>query len=927
LTAALVAHELRFQRRSLRFRAFAAVYLVLSCLPAVLIYLRRDGLNYTIGAASYAGETLMPLPLLTALFAALLSLDGVSRERTGGAWTTATLAGVSNAGYLVRRWLALLALLLPLTAVAPAVAAGLAVAGGSKAVLPAVFFGPWLLHVAPLAAMVSAIALGLGTIGGNAVSTFLLAILVLGVVPAVGGAVLDHFRLRFSPPLGWVDLIDAQRTTVRLQETLSHRAQWGWAFPLPLSEAGFDAGTEAEQDLAAGLLLASLAAAALGTAVFYLRRTRPDVRPQRVRPDHPLRTFLVTLGRLREQYTPDPSPAPADLALFALAGLAAAGAVAVQTHRALRYEALAAERSRTETAGGPAPMSVDVVPEAWRVEGGFDGSGLVSVQVTGTLRNSGREPQAHLAFALEPGLSLTAVAADAGRITSRRSWDRLAVDLEPPIPPGGLRQLRFRLAGRPGETEFGLPKWGGGTQISFLRSFTRHRQARFGADRTDLSQAYRVPAVSGFRVALAAPCLTPVPRYTPWTPDGNGFVPDELFFPPARFELSLAVPGDLLAADSCGGLSDPAAARKGRLESRCTQPLSEVAVMGGGQRRLVGDGGNGGTGENGVAVAVFPGHRAAGELHLGFLARGTRLMDEAWPGLGGLGRLVILEWPQDEVHDRRRGASLLGRWRNPEDSWVKVTGNLAFIDEADLIGTREIAPEPMVAELAAARLARRRRLDPKQAPFFLHLFRALVLQRLGLGAQTGAVFSTDPGNLEAARAPALHAGYIYWTIRFPALIAALSRRAGTEPLRASVEELLARGGDKAATFAEWAEILERRSDGPVEPLIRDFFLNGAIPEPTLEDVAFQSAGGVGGGWRVTGKVHNEGDGEALCRVVLTTDLGPVETTVKTGTGETAAFVLTTSHRPQGVYLDPDQECHRFMRLGIRDRVFFQGGHR
>jgi hypothetical protein len=349
--------------------------------------------------------------------------------------------------------------------------------------------------------------------------------------------------------------------------------------------------------------------------------------------------------------------------------------------------------------------------------------------------------------------------------------------------------------------------------------------------------------------------------------------------------------------------------------------------MGGRQRRLVGDGGNGGTGESGVAVAVFPGHRAAGELHLGFLARGTRLMDEAWPGLGGLGRLVILEWPQDEVHDRRRGAALLGRWRDREESWVKVTGNLAFIDEADLIGTQEIAPEPMVAEIAAARLTRRRRLDPKESPFFLHLFRALVLQRLGLGARTGAVFTADLPSRPSLRTPALKGTYTYWTNRFPALVAALSRRAGAEPLHASIEELLARGGDKPATFAEWAEILERRSEGPVEPLIRDFFLDGAIPEPTLEDVGFQPAGGAGGGWRVTGKVHNEGDGEALCRVVLTTDLGSVETTVKTGTGETAAFVLTTSHHPQGVYLDPDQECHRFMRLGILDHVFFQGGHR
>src|SRR5262249_48301982 len=40
-TAALIAHEWRYQRRTLRFRAFAGAYLVLACLPAILIYVRR----------------------------------------------------------------------------------------------------------------------------------------------------------------------------------------------------------------------------------------------------------------------------------------------------------------------------------------------------------------------------------------------------------------------------------------------------------------------------------------------------------------------------------------------------------------------------------------------------------------------------------------------------------------------------------------------------------------------------------------------------------------------------------------------------------------------------------------------------------------------------------------------------------------------
>jgi hypothetical protein len=934
LTAALIAHEWRYQRRTLRFRAFAGAYLVLACLPAVLVFLRRQGLEYTIGGAAYAGETMMPLPFLTAVLAGLLALDGVNRERGTGAWTTATLAGVSSSGYLVRRWLALLAILLPLTAVPTAVAAVLAVAGGNSPLVPAVFLGPWLLHVVPLTAVVAAIALGLGTIGGNAVSTFLLAILAFGVVPAVGGEVLDHFRMRFEEPTGWLGLRDARNSAARLASSFKSKLPyWAWSFPLPLTEAGFDTGTAAEQELADGLLLASLGAASLGLAALYLRRTRPNVRPQRIRQDHPLRTFLVAFGRIREQYTPDPSPEPVDLAVLALAGCAVLGAVALQAHRSAFYGALAAERWRVETDGGPAPTPAGVVPEGWRIEGGFDGSGQVAVTVTGTLRNTGTEAYGHTAFTLDPQLRLTGLTVDQGRAASRRAWDRLAVDLDPAIPPGGRREIRFRLEGRPGAPDFGLPTQGGGDDISFLHSFQRHRDARFPADRTDLSRGYWIPAVSGYRVALTAPCLTPVPRYKPWTADGNGFVPAESYFPLAAVELKLAVPADVLVADSCGGLSDSQtpqtpqtpqapAGRAGRLDSRCALPVSEVAVMGGRQRLLASSGAT----AHGASVAVFPGHRKAGELHLGFLTRGAQLMEEAWPGMGGLDRLVVLEWPQEEVHNRQHDR-LLYRWRLGNEPLVRVTGNLVFLEEPDLIGSRPLAPEPMTAEIVAVRLAHRRRLEPKQSRFFLELFRSLVLQRLGLGAPTGATFAADPPHFESLHKSALEAtgygGYSYWQDRFPSLLAALSRRAGAEPLRASIEELLERPGNTPATYAEWAEILKRRGAGPVEPLLRDFFEHGYIPLPTLVDVDFQPASG---GWRVSGKVRNEGDGEAACRVVLTTDLGPVETAVTAGTGATVPFVLTTSHRPQGVYLDPDQECHRGIRLGLRDKVFFQGGH-
>ena len=935
LSAAFLRHELRIERRSLRFRAFATGYVLLGCVPATAAHLRREHLDYVIGSATYASVTFAYLPLLSALLAALLSMDGISRERATGAWTTVTLSGMTNAGYLLRRYLALAATIVPLTALPLLFAAGLAAAdaGSLAAVAPGPFVWPWLLHVLPLSVAVSALALALGTIGGGAVGTFLLALLVLGIVPAVGNEVLNRFRLRLDTPFSWLDVVPARYTTIFMIGSFQDKAdRWTRLFPLPATEAGYDAGTAAEQSLAEGLLLGAAAAAALGTAVIFLRRTRPDVKPRSIRPDHPLRNFLVSLARLFEQLTPDPKPAPADLRVLALALALGAGAVGLQIGRSVEYERIAERRYRAEKGGAPAPTAVAVVPETWRIEGGFDRSGRVALSVFGTLKNGGPKPEGHLAFSLNPGLDLVEVSAESGRVSSRRTWDRLALKVDPPIPPGGRRELRFHLAGRPGETKCNLLPWLGRDLASYSRSYEKNRNALFAHDRMDLSRSYRLPAVTGLRISLDAASLSPVPRYAPWTPAPDGSVPGEVYFPAADLDLSLDVPGGLLAADSCGGLVDPVErkGRVGRLVSRCRMSLPELAVRGG-RQRLLSDAGNGG-----VAVAVFPAHRAAGELHLGSFAGSSQRMEEAWPGAGGasggdgLGRLILLEWPNEGVHQRNYLTLPTSRYRDPFESWISVLGSLAFLDEADLIATEPLPPERLAAEIVATRLSRRRRFAPEESLFFRQLLRTLVLERLGLGSPSGAV--VGPVSLQRMpdlRTPAVHPmNYGYWFDRFPALIAALGRRAGAEALRLSVEELLAPTPEHArtpATFAELAAILRRRSERDVEPMIRDFFLAGKLPEPVLEGVEFLPTAV---GWRVSGRVRNLGDGESLCRVVLTTELGPVETAVRAGTGESAPFVLSTAHRPQGVFLDPDQDCHRLVRLGApRDRVYFRSGRR
>jgi hypothetical protein len=164
--------------------------------------------------------------------------------------------------------------------------------------------------------------------------------------------------------------------------------------------------------------------------------------------------------------------------------------------------------------------------------------------------------------------------------------------------------------------------------------------------------------------------------------------------------------------------------------------------------------------------------------------------------------------------------------------------------------------------------------------------------------------------------------FTYWQMRFPPLVTALRIRMGTEPLRQAIDELLARDSREPATRAELYALLRERSEVPLDRMIEDFFVKGLLPEPVLDGVTLRRAGD---GWRVAGRMVNRGTGEALCKVVLTTDAGPVETEVRAEGGEAGTFAIVTAHRPQAVWLDPDRQCHRLVRpIFFGDRVYFDG---
>jgi len=267
VTAAFVAHEVRTQARSLRFRVLAALYVLAGSGPAVLAYGNRSEKALAVGGASYAAEVLEILPLLTAVVAFLISLDAISREQDEGAWSTVSLAGISGAGYLLRRWLSLQVVLLPLTAVPVLAAAIAAAAGNGLDDLPAgLFLGPWLMHVVPVAMAISALGVGLGTIAGGAINSFLLGAVVLILIPMLLNALLGRFGIRLTGPLSWLQLRGLAGSARRIAMLHGPENPWGETFPLVMTGAPYDAWVAAEQYLAAAALPLALSAGEIGRA-------------------------------------------------------------------------------------------------------------------------------------------------------------------------------------------------------------------------------------------------------------------------------------------------------------------------------------------------------------------------------------------------------------------------------------------------------------------------------------------------------------------------------------------------------------------------------------------------------------------------------------------------------------------------------------
>lgn len=920
LLSSFLRHELLLQARSLRFRLAVLLYVGLCALPPGLTFVLRQGWDRGWGAETYLAELMVVQPFLTVMLAVLVVGQRADHDAQEQAWPVLAAAPMSSSGFLVRRFAAAALLLVVLSAVPVGVAGFFAIAASAPFQTPLAWLWTWLLIVVPLALTSAAAWLGWTTVVGSELGALAVAFFTYQSLIGLLNQVLLRFRLTLEGLGDWLGLGPLNRWFYYAFYRFDQRE-----FVPPsaaATAAPYDVAELTAWMLPRIVFGGSLALAALFLAIAFVRRTRPDLEPRPIRPDHPLRTFLPAFHRFRQRHAPDAALSRSDRLGLALGALVLTAALAFLIVRQQGFQKLAAERYRTEMEHVAEPLPETIVATTWKIDGRLSTDGGVELAGEGSFLHGGREPLRRLPMMLNAFLHLDEVGAEGRRVTAGRFWDRLILELEPPLLPGEDLTLRWRASGVPSTVYFPLLHRG---SASFVTRFEGLLYARFPDELSDLSRSITRRKISPRRIVLDATDLTPVPRHTPWTltppPSGPGErgreVPAESFRGPVDVELSLDAPPDWFLADVCGHLRRG----DGPFSGRCVIPLAELAVRGGTMRLLPAADE---TGE--IPLAALPAHQRVAAVHRQALSTVAALSDRAWPGLDGLGDVVAVEWPPAFDLDLRDG---MGHdpWRGKELE-PEILGRLLLLSEGMLIQPQPIAVEDFVAQLLVRQLLSRRAVRAEERALFLHFFKILMLRRMGLAEDFRAAISVRAGFLSVFKTPLLEArsmSYVSWDRRLPAVLVDLENRVGSTALHDGIEAFLGASSTKPGEFRDLLRGIEERAGTSLERFYEDYFTGHALPSLRFEEVSTRRDVD---GFRVVGRVRNTGTGEAVCPIFVKGETSDRQLILTVDGGDAVAFSVVLDSRPHTVLLDPEGVCHRLQTLGsaaLLERVDLLGG--
>ena len=266
LLRAFVAHEWTTQMRNVRFRLAAAAYALLCASPAVVVKIVAARGESVIGPATYASALVLFQPLLTTLFAGAVAIDAVAREREEGSFAVVSLAPLSAAGYVYRRWLAIVVLSAPVTLLPQLLGAALAAHAQHSLAGLMPFVWTWLLQVLPVLIVVSATMLALGTITGRPVLAILAFAAALPLALGTLQDLLAYAHRRIDGPGRFLAFDE------RAIQELVWTVRGYWSLPV-VSESGWPVEAELDAMIPGALIAATAALVLLGIAPAFLRRT------------------------------------------------------------------------------------------------------------------------------------------------------------------------------------------------------------------------------------------------------------------------------------------------------------------------------------------------------------------------------------------------------------------------------------------------------------------------------------------------------------------------------------------------------------------------------------------------------------------------------------------------------------------------------
>lgn len=909
----ILKQETRLQWRTLRFRFGVLLSLCPAiALPLIYLWLIRPNSSYFLGASSYF--TLMHQGLQFGGVLLAMVVAGNRADLAGGRqmWSVLAGASVGNGGYLWRRTLAQVLIVVAITGIPLLTTTALLPMAGVDLSDPWLPLGIWLVLVAPTAAIFVVLWGSMVRITGTELGCMVLLVF--------GDGMLKLFLEKIVEPLLSVRLLlhgdwTGYRAFLNLRyRLLALREGWESARFLGASDAPFSF-TEAWQAWAPqAALTAGLTCIAFAVSLYFARRTARDLAPLVISKNHPLRNFARHFHALRVRYAGEGGFYLGRLGLIAGVVGCAVGVIWIE-RRQNDFKHLAERRYAAETATEDlAVISATTGFESLSLRGEINEDSL-RVEAVGRLEHRGEEPVATLPFELDPfvGVDIHVPGRDVRR---QRRWDRLLVTLDPPLAPGEALEWRAVVFGSPADPVFELP------QYQSIDSFaTRFEILRDGAPigrGIDLGLSRMGRRLNNRSVVLPASSLTPVLRYGTWklTPrpvaeDERGWeVPEPSAFPVLDLKVDLQVASRHFLADSCGDST----ARVGRLTAGCRTSLSRYQLRGGPQRpAAVSDG---------LVLAALPGHEDLMAQHLPSLESVVSLSARAWPGLEPIDRLVLLETPPAPSPLNR---SFQLRSRGPQS---EVFGRLIRLDEGRVVRNTQSGVELWVANLLVQELLNRRAMNAEQTWSLEKIFTAMLLRRMGLRASSGAgVSGRDMGKL-FARTPVLKAAAFdefTFLVKLPALIAYVDSLVGTDNFQRGVEAFLTRKDGPPGTVEELFETLERYGNVSLRHVYEDYFQGTGLPFLSFDELSTRRLSS--GRWQVSGLLVNNGTGRVECPILVKAENQEVSTRVAVGGESGVAWEMTLDYEPHTLELDPGLTCYRWITQGRLqvERISLGGG--